>query len=100
MKTILHAAYVYPANRPLLRDAAVAFDGGSILDVGPFAQVRQLHPDAAVTDLGGGITGVHRTWLDPSGRDKAPIASPRRAMGHLLGHGVRFGMAADVIAAA
>ncbi|KAF0098941.1 MAG: hypothetical protein FD144_4016 [Rhodospirillaceae bacterium] len=54
---------------------------------------------AAVTDLGGRITGVHRTWLDPSGRDKAPIASPRRAMGHLLGQGVRFGVADDVMAA-
>jgi len=54
---------------------------------------------AAVTDLGGTITGAHRTWLDPSGHDKAPIASPRRAMGHLLGHGVRFGVAADVMAA-
>ncbi len=48
---------------------------------------------AAVTDLGGRITGAHRTWLDPSGHDKAPIDSPRRAMGHLLGHGVRFGVA-------
>lgn len=54
---------------------------------------------AAVTDLGGTVTGAHRTWIGPSGRDKAPIASPRRAMGHLLGHGVRFGMAADVMAA-
>jgi hypothetical protein len=54
---------------------------------------------AAVTDLGGTITGAHRTWLDPSGSDKAPIDSPRRAMGHLLGHGVRFGVAADVMAA-
>ncbi|MDP2373066.1 toprim domain-containing protein [Reyranella sp.] len=54
---------------------------------------------AAVTDLGGRITGAHRTWLDPSGRDKAPIDSPRRAMGHLLGHGVRFGVACDVMAA-
>ena len=54
---------------------------------------------AAVTDLGGKITGAHRTWLDPSGRDKAPIDSPRRAMGHLLGHGVRFGVARDVMAA-
>jgi hypothetical protein len=54
---------------------------------------------AAVTDLGGTITGAHRTWLDPSGHDKAPIASPRRAMGHLLGHGVRFAVARDVMAA-
>jgi hypothetical protein len=54
---------------------------------------------AAVTDLDGRITGAHRTWLDPSGRDKAPVDSPRRAMGHLLGHGVRFGVANDVMAA-
>jgi hypothetical protein len=53
----------------------------------------------AVTDLGGRITGAHRTWLDPSGEDKAPIDTPRRAMGHLLGNGVRFGVAADIMAA-
>jgi hypothetical protein len=54
---------------------------------------------AAVTDLAGRITGAHRTWLDPSGHDKAPIDTPRRAMGELLGHGVRFGGATDVMAA-
>ncbi len=54
---------------------------------------------AAVTDLDGKITGAHRTWLDPSGRDKAPIDTPRRAMGDLLGNAVRFGMAQDVMAA-
>jgi hypothetical protein len=54
---------------------------------------------AAVTDLKGHITGAHRTWLDPSGRDKAPVDTPRRAMGHLLGHAVRFGPSDDVMAA-
>jgi hypothetical protein len=54
---------------------------------------------AAVTDLKGHITGAHRTWLDPSGRDKAPVDTPRRAMGHLLGHAVRFDPASDVMAA-
>jgi hypothetical protein len=54
---------------------------------------------AAVTDLEGQITGLHRTWLDRSGRGKAPIASPRRAMGKLLGSGVRFGAPLDVMAA-
>lgn len=54
---------------------------------------------AAVTDRDGRITGAHRTWLDPFGRDKAPIDSPRRAMGHLLGNAVRFGAAHDVAAA-
>jgi hypothetical protein len=54
---------------------------------------------AAVTDRDGRITGAHRTWLDPSGHDKAPIDSPRRAMGHLLGNAVRFSVARDVAAA-
>jgi hypothetical protein len=59
---------------------------------------------AAVTDLSGAITGAHRTWLDPDGFNpvrlgKAPIDTPRRAMGDLLGNAVRFGMANDVLAA-
>jgi len=54
---------------------------------------------AAVTNLQDSITGAHRTWLDPSGCDKAPVDTPRRAMGHLLGHAVRFGPASDVMAA-
>ena len=49
---------------------------------------------AAVTDLDGNITGIQRTWLDPRRPDKAPLADPRRALGHLLGNGVRFGIAA------
>jgi hypothetical protein len=59
---------------------------------------------ACVTDLDGRITGVHRTWLDPGGFDrvrlgKAPIDTPRRAMGDLLGNAVRFGLVDDVLAA-
>ena len=53
---------------------------------------------AAVTDHEGTLMGVHRTWLDPSGRAKAPLAEPRRSMGHLRGHAVRFGPAGDVMA--
>lgn len=68
-------------------------------DDGP--DVRDAWPAliAAVTDSAGEITGVHRTWLDPTGGNKASIATPRRAMGDLLGHGVRFGRAEDVLAA-
>jgi len=54
---------------------------------------------AAVTDLDGNTTGAHRTWLSPDGRGKAPVDTPRRAMGELLGHAVRFGAADDVMAA-
>ncbi|MGP1394597.1 MAG: DUF7146 domain-containing protein [Inquilinaceae bacterium] len=54
---------------------------------------------ARVTDLSGEITGLHRTWLDPATVDKAPVDRPRKAMGHLLGHGVRVGAARDVLVA-
>lgn len=54
---------------------------------------------AAVTDLTGRITGVHRTWLAPDGSDKAPVNTPRKAMGDLLGSTVRIGEPGIVIAA-
>jgi len=54
---------------------------------------------AAVTDLDGRITGIQRTWLDPRHPVKAPLADPRRALGHLLGNGVRLGRATDTLAA-
>ena len=65
------------------------------------ATVRSAWPAmiAAVTDANSAIVGAHRTWLDSSSGDKAPIATPRRAMGLLLGCGVRFGQPRDVLAA-
>ena len=59
---------------------------------------------AAVTDLTGTLTGVHRTWLDPRGFSeatlgRAPIDTPRRALGDLLGHAVRFDTPGEVMAA-
>lgn len=54
---------------------------------------------AAVTDLKGRQTGTHRTWLARDGSGKAPLDPPRRAIGDLLGHGVRFGAPRDVLAA-
>jgi hypothetical protein len=54
---------------------------------------------AAVTDPEGVVTGVLRTWLARDGSGKAPLATPRRSLGRLLGSGARFGKAADVLAA-
>jgi hypothetical protein len=54
---------------------------------------------AAVRDNDGALTGVHRTWLALDGSAKAPVSTPRRAIGHLLGNGVRFGQPNDVLAA-
>ncbi|MGO9545200.1 MAG: toprim domain-containing protein, partial [Rhodomicrobium sp.] len=52
-----------------------------------------------VTDAAGNLTGLQRTYLALDGSGKAPLADPRRAMGHLLANAVRFGKPADIMAA-
>jgi hypothetical protein len=47
---------------------------------------------AAVTGPDGVLTGVQRTWLDPSGDGKAQLADPRRSLGRLLGNGIWLGL--------
>lgn len=42
---------------------------------------------------------MHRTYLTDNGAAKAPISTPRGSLGAVLGHGVRFGSAAEVLAA-
>lgn len=96
------------AQTYLRRRRIVDYDGLSSLRFHPRCYYR---PDAsaptetwpaliaAVTDLDGRITGLHRTWLARDGFGKAPVDTPRRAMGDLLGHAVRFGAATDVLAA-
>jgi hypothetical protein len=111
------ARRLFQAGRPIagtpagayLRARGITGDiGCSALRYHPSAYYReqagaplQIWPAllAAVTDDAGGITGILRTWLDPLRLIKAPVANPRKALGHLLGHGVRFGEAADVAAA-
>ena len=41
------------------------------------------------------VLGVQRTWLDPRSPAKAGVASPRKALGRIFGHAVRFGRPAD-----
>lgn len=63
---------------------------------------RYIYPAliAAITDLRGDITGVHRTWLSLEAPSKAPISEPKRSLGRMIGHGVRFGgTATDVLLA-
>ena len=46
---------------------------------------------AAVTGDHGRVLGVQRTWLDRRQPAKAGIATPRKALGRIFGHAVRFG---------
>jgi len=46
---------------------------------------------AAVTGADRTVTGVHRTWLDPSHPAKASLARPRKALGRVHGLAVHFG---------
>ena len=54
---------------------------------------------AAVTDQDGTMAGLQRIWLDSARATKAPVATPRRALGPLLGNAVRFGAVSNVMAA-
>jgi hypothetical protein len=54
---------------------------------------------AAATDLDLGLAGVSRTFLARDGRSKAPVEPARRSKGDILGNGIRFGVADDVLAA-
>ncbi|BCH12830.1 DNA primase (plasmid) [Mesorhizobium sp. 131-3-5] len=53
---------------------------------------------AAVTSFDGQITGLQRTWLDPSGQGKAQLADPRRSLGHLLGNAIWLGLEPGALA--
>lgn len=111
------ARRLWRMTQPLIGSTAEAYlRGRGITDLRHTANLR-FHPNcywrpeddgptetwpamiAAVTDLNGRITGGHRTWLAPDGSGKAAVDPPRKAMGDLLGHAVRFGDARDVMAA-
>lgn len=115
------ARRLWAASKPIERTVVSKYLEGRALTLSGHNQALRFHPScyyrpsrqdspdtprawpamiAAVTDLHGAITGVHRTWLDPATSNKAQIATPRRAMGGLLGNGVRFGLAGPVMVAA
>jgi len=81
----LRARAIHRCRFPALRFHPALFyrDGGG---------VRRLPAlVAAVTGANSTITGVHRTWLDPSRPAKAPVTRPRKALGRVHGLAVRFG---------
>ncbi len=112
------ARRLFASARPIRGTLAEAYlRGRGITDMTDLAALRfhprcwyRAHDDApreawpaliaAVTDLDGRIVGVQRTWLARDGSGKAPLATPRRAMGQLAGHGVRFAVAKPACARA
>ncbi len=60
---------------------------------------RSAHPAllAAVHCNDGKFRAVNRIWIDRLGDGLAPIATPKKALGHLLGHAVRFGDTRDIL---
>jgi cytosine/adenosine deaminase-related metal-dependent hydrolase len=49
---LLRAAWIYPMDRPPLRDGGVVFSGGKISDLGDGDRLARAHPAAIVRDLG------------------------------------------------
>ena len=93
--------------RPIENTHAEAYLRARAIQTGRFPALR-FHPSlayrdaagrwrrypalvAAVTGNDGTLEGVHRTWLDPDRPVKAPVARPRKALGHVHGRAVRFG---------
>ena len=54
---------------------------------------------AMVSDPKGKVFGLLRTFLAPGGAALAPIPDPRRALGRIGGHAVRFGDPAEAMLA-
>ncbi|MGL4440826.1 MAG: DUF7146 domain-containing protein [Bosea sp. (in: a-proteobacteria)] len=82
---------------------STANDDGGRSDADPQTLPALL---AATTDEAGAITGVQRTYLDATALSagglldnllgKARVPSPRRALGDILGYGVRFGFGSSL----
>jgi cytosine/adenosine deaminase-related metal-dependent hydrolase len=49
---LLRAAWIYPMDRPPVRDGGVVFSGGKISDLGDGDRLARAHPAAIVRDLG------------------------------------------------
>ncbi len=87
----LRARAIHRCRFPALRYHPALFyrDGGGIRRLP--ALVAAVTGAAGEHPGHGSVTGVHRTWLDPSRPAKAPVARPRKALGRVHGLAVRFG---------
>ena len=65
--------------------------GIELMPTHPASRGRACSPPSPI--LAAASPAFIAPWLDRAHPDKAPLADPRRALGHLLGNGVRFGPA-------
>ncbi|WP_236628118.1 MULTISPECIES: DUF7146 domain-containing protein [unclassified Sulfitobacter] len=107
-KRISRARTLFAAGKPVLGTLAATYlHGRGITRLGP---ALRYHPGvflwqgeddadppqrapallAKITDNRGQVTGCARTYLDPSTGGLAEIESPKRILGQLHGHAIRF----------
>ena len=107
-KRIVRARKLFAAGKPVLGTLAATYlHGRGITRLGPalryhprvFLRQGEGDPDqpqrvpallAKITDKRGQITGCARFYLDPSTGGLATIESPKRILGQLHGHAIRF----------
>ena len=107
-KRIARARRLFAAGKPVLGTVAATYlQGRGITRLGPalryhprvFLRKGEDDPDpphrapallAKITDNRGQITGCARFYLDPSTGGLAEIESPKRILGQLHGHAIRF----------
>lgn len=105
----LAAQRLFEASSPIRGTIVEAYLRTRGLELGPDFSALRFHPRcyygkgpngqpqfwptlvAGITDLDGEITAVSRTFLKRDGSGKAPVDSPRRSKGDVMGHGIRFG---------
>ncbi len=89
-------AYLEARGIERCRFAALRFHPGLVYRDGGGGGVRRLPAlVAAVTGSDEAVCGVLRTWLHPTRPAKSNVSRPRKALGRVHGHAVRFGRPAD-----
>lgn len=79
-------------------DTALRFHPSCYYRAGDHAALTRIPAlIAGITDLGGDVRAVLRTYLAEDGLDKAPLRNPRLVLGDQLGNAVRVGSAQDVL---
>ena len=115
--TVAAAEKLHRFSRPVPHTLAETYLRGRAITANLYLPALRFHPTCyyrpddggprqswpallgVVTDVDGNLTGLQRTWLARDGGGKAPLPDPRRAMGQLFGHAVRFGAPKDIMAA-